>query len=336
MADRIIDRRRRRCGSHLLRSLCHPAAGWYVFSALLLVGCEGNPSGSSDSATSDANQPPVIHAVQLIPTPPTLEAPLSLAIDAIDPERAPVTFRYRWYVNEASLVGATQGTLDPSLLKRGDRVAVEVVASDGKIDSKPFRLPTVTIGNTPPIVSRAAVEPEHVPLGEKLKAKVEVRDPDQDEIHLVYRWKRNGEVFKDGSEDTLDTTGLKLGDLLQVEVVARDTQGQGKVVLSSPAIVSNGAPSIVSQPKTEIVEGYYEYLVQATDPEGEAVTYRLETAPIGMQINRQTGRITWQSTAKQVGRHQVRIVVQDQSGGTSFQDFELILAAPEAQRASGA
>lgn len=285
---------------------------------------------------ASSNQPPVISAVQIIPNPPTLEVPLSLAVDAIDPERAPVTFRYQWYVNDVPLAGATQGTLDSGLVKRGDRVAVEVVASDGKNDSKPFRLQPSTIVNTPPVVSRAAVEPEHIPLGEKLKAKVEVRDPDQDEISLVYRWKRNGDVFKEGPEDTLDTVGLKSGDLLQVEIIARDPQSQGKAVLSLPAIVSNGAPSIVSRPRTDIVEGRYEYLVQATDPDGEAVTYRLETAPPGMQINIHSGLITWQSTAGQVGRHQVKVVVQDQQGATSFQEFELILAAPAPQNAPGA
>lgn len=320
----------------LLRPLLLPAAWWYACSALLLTGCEGSIPENSNSAASTTSQPPVIHAVQLIPNPPTLEGSLSLAVDAIDPERAPVAFRYQWYVNGAPLAGATEGTLDPGLLKRGDQVAVEVVASDGTTSSKPFRLQPSTIGNTPPIILLAAVEPEHVPFGETLRAKVEVRDPDQDEITLVYRWKRNGDIFKEGSEDTLDTAGLKLGDLLQVEVIARDPQTQGKAVLSSPAIVRNGIPSIVSQPQTEIVEGYYEYLVRATDPEGEAVTYRLETAPLGMKIDKKTGQITWESTAEQVGRHQVRVVVQDQSGGTSFQEFELTLAAPERQKTPGA
>ena len=270
-----------------------------------------------------------------MPNPPTLAAPLSLAIDAIDPERAPVTFRYQWSVNEASLAGATQGTLDPTMLKRGDRVAVEVVASDGKADSAPFRLPAVTIGNTPPVVSVAAVEPEQVPLGEPVKAKVEVQDPDRDEVTVLYRWKRNGEVYKEGAEDTLDTAGLKLGDLLQVEVIARDAQGPGKVVVSQPAVVGNGAPRIVSQPRTDIVTGRYEYHVQATDPEGETVAYQLETAPPGMQIDKQTGRITWQTTGEQVGRHRVRVVVQDPKGATSFQEFELTLMPPVAQNPSG-
>ena len=106
MTDRIIDQRRRGCALRLLRSLLHPAAWWYACSVLLLAGCEGSIPGGSNSAASTTSQPPVIHAVRLIPNPPTLEGRLSLAVDAIDPERAPVAFRYQWYVNGAPLADA--------------------------------------------------------------------------------------------------------------------------------------------------------------------------------------------------------------------------------------
>ena len=308
---------------HSLRSRIVRTSVYSLSALLFLAGCQGKPSASSSTADPFENQPPVIHAVQLIPNPPTLAAPLSLAVDAIDPEAAPVSFRFQWYVNDALLPTATNATLDPGQLKRGDRVAVEVVASDGKLESVPFRLTPVLIGNTPPIVSLAMVEPEQVPFGEPLRAKVEVRDPDGDEVALSYRWKRNGLVYKEGTENTLDTTGLKLGDHLQVEVLARDEHDEAKPVLSKPSIVSNGAPRITSHPGLVPDGGQFEYQVIAQDPEGDALTYALESAPPGMQIDKITGRVVWPITAESVGVHKVRIVVSDSNGMTAFQEFEL-------------
>lgn len=302
-----------------------------VISSLLALctfsGCQRTTDSPASSLSAGRN-PPRIIAVQLLPNPPTLAGPLTVAIDASDPERAPLSFRYQWFVNDAPLAGATDSRLDPALVKRGDHIALEVVASNGRSESAPFRLAPVVIVNSAPIVSFAVVEPEYVPLGEPLKAKSEVRDADGDEVTLTYRWKRNGQFYKEGSEDALDTAGLQPGDLLQVEVLARDRETEAKPVLSKPSVVSHGGPRITSQPRTDIVAGRYEYHVQATDAEGESLTYQLEAAPSGMQIDNRTGQILWQSTSEQVGRHLVRVVVKNQKGVSSFQEFELTLSAP--------
>ncbi|MBA7519200.1 hypothetical protein ES705_11275 [subsurface metagenome] len=76
--------------------------------------------------------------------------------------------------------------------------------------------------------------------------------------------------------------------------------------------VTNLAPGITTNPVTEATVGMkYTYDVDATDPDGDALTYSLTTFPGGMAINFQTGVITWTPGTGQVGDHPVTVVVTD-------------------------
>jgi len=60
----------------------------------------------------------------------------------------------------------------------------------------------------------------------------------------------------------------------------------------------NSSPIIESDPVTTAKEGaVYTYDVEATDPNGDTLTYSLTTSPTGMTINSTTGVITWTPTA---------------------------------------
>ena len=87
----------------------------------------------------------------------------------------------------------------------------------------------------------------------------------------------------------------------------------------------NSAPLIVSTAITTATEGaLYTYEVEATDPEGDALTYSLTTSPTGMTINSSTGVITWIPTA--VGSYEVTVEVSDLYRSTS-QPFIIIVSA---------
>lgn len=298
-------------------------------AAIALAGCKGEEPSSSQ--VSRAGHSPVIHAVNLAPDPLTLGMPISVTVDATDPDRAPLTFTYQWIVNDQPLAGETKSTLPPSRLKRGDRVSVSVAAFDGVMSSTPVRTATHRVVNTPPAVTLVAIDPDSVPVGGRAQAKVEVSDADGDAVTLSFRWRTNGALYKETAESELDTSELEAGDLLQVEVVPRDAQGPGQGLLSSPVYVRSGAPKVLSQPQTVIIDGRYEYAVRAAVSEGEGpLRYSLGVAPQGMIINKETGLIVWQATAGQVGNHMVKIVVQDRQGATALQEFRLTLHAPPA------
>jgi hypothetical protein len=58
-------------------------------------------------------------------------------------------FEYQWYLN-GEPTKQREHVFDTKGLKRGDKVYVEVVASDSTDETRPVRSAEVTIGNTPP------------------------------------------------------------------------------------------------------------------------------------------------------------------------------------------
>jgi hypothetical protein len=74
----------------------------------------------------------------------------------------------------------------------------------------------------------------------------------------------------------------------------------------------NSAPVIESNAVTTATEGaLYIYGVEATDPEGDTLTYSLTAGPTGMTINSSTGVINWTPTEVQIGANEVEIKVSD-------------------------
>jgi hypothetical protein len=75
---------------------------------------------------------------------------------------------------------------------------------------------------------------------------------------------------------------------------------------------TNQSPTITSTPiTTATVAAAYAYNVNATDPDGDTLTYSLTTSPIGMTINSTTGLINWTSTS--TGDYEVIVRVSDGS-----------------------
>ena len=73
----------------------------------------------------------------------------------------------------------------------------------------------------------------------------------------------------------------------------------------------NSAPVIESDPITTAKEGaVYTYDVEATDPNGDVLTYSLTTSPNGMAINSATGVISWTPTT--AGNFEVTVEVSDE------------------------
>jgi hypothetical protein len=80
----------------------------------------------------------------------------------------------------------------------------------------------------------------------------------------------------------------------------------------------NSSPVIESDPVTTAKEGaVYTYDVEATDPNGDTLTYSLPINPTGMTINSTTGVITWTPTEDQIGENVVVVEVSDGSKSTT-------------------
>lgn len=301
-----------------------------VFSLTLIVfGCtsESSQPGTA-SGNSQTNRPPTVQSATIVPDPVVRSGPISVRVEAIDPDRDAVTFRHQWLVNGNPIEGQAGLTLEPHLLKRGDSVVVEVIPSDGKTQGPPYRTPAVAVANTPPEVTQIVLAPNEVRVGERLQAKIEGSDADRDEIRYTLKWWRNNEPLSEGEESALDTTGFSRGDTIVVQVTPHDSAGPGKARFAAQITIENSPPKITSTPPRTISQGRYEYAVTASDPEGDPLTYTLQTAPSGMTIDKSTGRIEWRITAETKGTHRVKVAVEDDRKGHAFQEFDLSLPAP--------
>ena len=61
----------------------------------------------------------------------------------------------------------------------------------------------------------------------------------------------------------------------------------------------------------------YTYQVKATDPDGDALAYSLESPLDGMTIDPSTGLLKWAVPKEFKGKKDVSIVVSDGNGGTA-------------------
>jgi|694.fasta_scaffold16546_2 RHS repeat-associated protein len=92
---------------------------------------------------------------------------------------------------------------------------------------------------------------------------------------------------------------------------------------------ANTAPSIASlAPINAFVDRPYNYLVTASDTEGDTLSFYLQEAPEGLSIDINSGKITWTPNNLQIGEHLVKVRVLDRRGAEAIQSF-LINVTPD-------
>jgi len=310
-----------------LRPFAFPQATRLGLMVLAVAVCGGCSSSTQDGAgaagSTKTNHPPTVRLVTIVPNPLVLAGPITAHVAVDDPDGTEPVTRLQWIVNGSPVLGATGFEFEADRVKRGDTVALEVVASDGQVESSPYRTDPVTVVNSPPLVSRVTIVTDSPDKGSRVFAKVEAIDPDHDDIQYLYRWWRNDKQVKEGEDNALDIAGFGRKDIVAVEVVARDQDALAAPARSVPIVLGNSPPQILSSPAALTSREQYEYVVQAKDPDGDSVSYGLETGPPGMTIDKVTGQLTWNVTAGVAGTHRVKVMAEDGQGGTAWQEFEL-------------
>lgn len=89
----------------------------------------------------------------------------------------------------------------------------------------------------------------------------------------------------------------------------------------------NRPPVISSQPNTAASEAQpYRYQIQASDPDGDSVSFVLLQSPAGMTISG-TGLISWTPGANQSGSFSVIVRASDGRGGSILQQYRVLVLA---------
>jgi YD repeat-containing protein len=95
----------------------------------------------------------------------------------------------------------------------------------------------------------------------------------------------------------------------------------------------NRSPEITTSPNREaLVDRPYTYAVDATDPDGDPLTFTLLIAPVGMAIDAHTGAISWSPLAGDFGNQSVIVQVEDGRGGSTQQSYLLGAIQPPPNR----
>lgn len=296
-----------------------------LITVFFLVGCTSESPSIGQIGQTLANHPPSIRSATIVPNPVILTKTVSTQIQAEDLDGNLITFRYQWHVNGRPIPKQTNSLLIPHMLKRDDLLTVDLIPFDGNIEGPPYRTAAVAVGNTPPEVTRVELEPLQIRVGDRLEVQVDGIDADQDPVQYKFRWWRNNSEVVDEEENQLETAKFTRGDTVIVEVTPYDGHDKGKSRLAGPVVILNSPPNITSVPPGAIHQDRYEYTVTAVDPDGDLLSYALDTAPKSMKIDSTTGRIEWKIPPKTIGTHHVRVTVQDGQEGQAFQEFDLIL-----------
>lgn len=100
-----------------------------------------------------------------------------------------------------------------------------------------------------------------------------------------------------------------------------------RVLVFGPKAAANQPPVFTSTPLAVAAEGLiYYYTVQAQDPEGGPVTFKIGTMPTGMMFMTEDHTLLWTPARGQAGTHPVQIVAEDSEGAATTQAFQVAVA----------
>src|SRR5262249_8628627 len=145
-------------------------------------GRDQSPPASARTRVGD--RPPLLEKVTLDPPDSVrIGQPLGAGPIAHDPDGDTVRFRYEWRVN-GKPASEEHERFSTGSLKRGDKIEVRVVASDGDQETPPADSPAVQVANSAPQITST---PDTIQTSDgSFRYTVEARDPDGD-VNLRYR-----------------------------------------------------------------------------------------------------------------------------------------------------
>lgn len=153
-----------------------------------------------------------------------------------------------------------------------------------------------------------------------------VSDPDNSNDELVWSYSGNNNVIVSIGADRVVTFSAPADWNGQETIIFTATDPDGlsdsDVVVVTVIPVNDGLV-IISTPITSAVANrLYEYDVDATDPEGDTLSYSLIKRPHFMSIDSSTGLIRWTPSNYDVGEHDIVVQVSD-GELTDMQSFVL-------------
>jgi hypothetical protein len=222
--------------------------------------------------------------------------------------------KIEWLVNGTLVTNPKTSEFDASVIKKNDRLQARAIIQGREISSN-----IVQIGNSPPELSKVKIMPEVFKPGDTLSVDASGTDIDGDEATLSYEWTKNGEPA--GSSRQIQLS-LKRGDKISVKITPFDGTDYGRSGVLNREIVN--LPPMITDNRKYLFDGKrYSQQINATDPDGDSLTYSLKKALSGMRIDSSNGLITWDVPSDFIGKASFTVAVADGHGGEATQDLTL-------------
>ena len=199
-------------------------------------------------------------------------------------------------------------TFDTANLKKGDTIQVRALGAGGAAVSQ-----VVTLRNSPPEVREIRFIPGVARQDGTLGVEVDTQDADGDPVRVEIAWRKNGEPAGTGNRLGAE---VKRGDKVEVTITPHDGEGPGRSATLSREI-RNTPPVIEGQEQFQVSGNVVTFHMRASDPDGDPLTYAIKDAPAGMQIDRKTGWVRWETAPGKTGKVPFTVLVSDGSGGES-------------------
>ncbi len=117
-------------------------------------------------------------------------------------------------------------------------------------------------------------------------------------------------------ENGVASTGFTIVNFGENSAEARANGLTGSPVVFTASGVGNNFPVFVDIGNKQVSEGnLLQFVINATDADGDAVTYEAEDVPAGAGFNGASGSFTWIPSAGQHGDYQVTFIARDGRGG---------------------
>jgi len=294
-----------------------------ILMALLFFACtSGQPTapgskgsqGAGSGASGSAQQPGTLaggaYSLELTPKEATRKSTLSLQSVGFKLSDAKV----EWLVN-----GMPFTTLAPTEFIGSDAEKGAEIQAKASIQGREVLSNTVKIMNAPPELTRVKILPEVFKPGDTLSIEAAGNDVDGDRVAVRCEWTRNGEPA--GNGESIEG-GLKRGDKISVKVTPYDGDAYGSSIVLNREI-RNMPPVIVDHKDFTFDGTVYSYQVKASDPDGDTLTYALQSPKADMTIDSATGVLKWAVPKEFAGKKSASVVVRDGNGGTANYSIEI-------------
>ena len=162
------------------------------------------------------------------------------------------------------------------------------------------------LNHQPHVVTFNFTQDEYI-YSDSIGVEYETFDPDGDPTREELFWTVNDKELISEKGRSLRRKNIKKGDEIVATLVVKD--GVLENQQSIKTVVANAPPQWLKDPRTLTkIDGYS---VDAIDPDGDPVTYRLQGAPNGMSISND-GTIAYKgSTTEPGGEYTITVIAED-------------------------